>query len=78
MAVVLERAGPLRTVQAQVGLVDQGGRLQGLAGGLAGQLPRRQSAQFAVDQRQELAGRLRVTLFEVLEDVRHIAHAGQA
>ena len=40
--------------QPQVGLVDQGGGLQSLAGLLLGQPLGRQLAQLVVDQRQEL------------------------
>jgi hypothetical protein len=36
----------------QVRFMDQGGRLEGLAGGLVGQLLARQLAQLVVDQRQ--------------------------
>ena len=45
--------------QAQVGLVDQGGRLQRLAGPFVGQLLGRQLAQLLVDQREELFRRAR-------------------
>src|SRR5262249_22632470 len=46
--------------QAQVGLVDQGRRVQGLPRLFLGQLGRRQLAQLLVDQRQELRGGVRV------------------
>jgi hypothetical protein len=46
--------------QAQVGLVDRGGRLQRLPRGLVGQLPGGELAQLVVDERQELAGGARV------------------
>ena len=48
--------GRLAVHQPQVGLVDQGGGLQRLAGLLLGQLLGRQLAQLVVDQRQELLG----------------------
>jgi hypothetical protein len=39
----------------QIGLVDQGRRLEGLARRLVGELLARQTAQFVVDQRQEIS-----------------------
>ena len=48
--------------QPQVGLVDQGRRLQRLAGLLLGHPRGRQLAQLVVDQRQELLGGVRVAL----------------
>src|SRR5262249_45978766 len=58
----------------QVGLVHQGGRLQGLAGLLLGQLLRRQLAQLGVDQGQELFGGAGVALLDGTEEVRHRTH----
>jgi len=52
-------AVPARVVlpdESDVRLVDQGGRLEGLAGRLAREPPSRQQAQLAVDQWQELLG----------------------
>ena len=65
------RAG-LAADQPQVGLVDQGGGLERLAGLLLGQLLGRQLAQLVVDQRQELLGRLRVALLDGREDAGHV------
>src|SRR5262245_14457475 len=48
--------------KSEVGLMDQGSGLEGLAGLLLGQLLSSQFAQLIIDQRQELVGRLRVTL----------------
>ena len=45
--------------------MDEGGGVEGLAGPLASELPRREPAQLVVDQRQELIGRLRLAAFDV-------------
>ena len=60
--------------QPEVGLVDQGGGLERLAGLLLGQLLGRQLPQLVVDQRQELLGRLRVALLDGREDAGHVRH----
>jgi hypothetical protein len=46
--------------QPKVRLVDQGGRLKGVAGRLGGQAGGGEAAQFVVNQRQELRGGVRV------------------
>ena len=58
--------------QPQVGLLDQSGGLERLARGLMGQALRRQLAQLAVDDRQELLGGVRVALLKGTEDLRHL------
>jgi hypothetical protein len=55
-------AASARADQPQVGLVDQGGGAEGLARLLLGQPLGGELAQLVVDQRQQLAGRLRVAL----------------
>ena len=60
--------------QPQVGLVHQGGRLQGLAGLLLRQPLGGKPAQLIVNQRQELIGRFWVALFDGREYVGDIAH----
>ena len=75
MAATVPLLGLLDIDQPEVGLVDQGGRLQRLAGRLLGQLPRRQPPQFVVDQRQELLGRLRVALLDGGQDARDVVHS---
>jgi hypothetical protein len=60
--------------QADVGFVDQGRSLERLAGLFLRQLLRRQLAQFVVDQRQELLGRVRVTGFDARQDARNFVH----
>ena len=52
--------GPVPTDQPQVGLVDQGRGLEGLAGLLLGQPRRGELAQLVVDERQQLGGGVRV------------------
>ena len=41
-----------------------------------GHFLRSQATQFVVDQRQQLLGRLRITLLDCGEDSRDVAHAG--
>jgi hypothetical protein len=53
--------------QPTEGFVDEGGRLQRLAGPHLGQFLGRQLAQLLVDQRQELLGSVRVALETVAE-----------
>src|SRR5262245_18221748 len=60
--------------QAQVGLVTQGCRLEGLAGPLAGQLLGGEPPQLLVDQWQELAGGVRVALLVGRQDPRDLVH----
>src|SRR5262249_16125098 len=71
-AVPLRRVG--RADQAEVGLVDQGGGLEGLAGLLLRQLGPRQLPQFVVDEGQQLVGGLRVSLLDSTQDARHLTH----
>ena len=54
--------------EPEIGLVDQGRGLEGLAGLLLRQLPGRQLAQLVIDQRQELLGRLGVAVLDGRED----------
>src|SRR5262249_57815895 len=56
---------------------DQGGGLEGLPRLLLGQLLRRQLAQLVVDQRQELAGGVRVALLDGAQDAGHVGHSGE-
>ena len=60
--------------QPEVGLVDQGGGLEGLPRLLLGQLLRGQFAQLVVDQRQQLLGGLGVALLDRREDPCHFIH----
>ena len=66
--------GLLVVNQPQIRLVDQGRGLERLAGLLVRQFVRREFAQFLVDQRQELAGRVRVTPLDGVQDLRDVAH----
>jgi hypothetical protein len=61
--------------QAEVGLLDQGGGLERLAGLLLGQLRRCQLAQLVIDQRQELLGGLGIALLDGGQDTRDVGHA---
>src|SRR6266545_269591 len=70
--------GLLHVNQTQVGLVDEGSGLQGLAGRLLGEFRRRQSPQFLVDQGEELLGGVGVALFDGRQDVGKFAHGWQA
>jgi hypothetical protein len=60
--------------QPQVGLVNQGGRLEGLAGLLLGHLRGGQLAQLVVDQWQELRGGVRVALLHRGQDAGNLGH----
>ena len=63
---------PAEAAQAEVGLVHQGGRLQGMAGPFRAEMPRRQRAQLRVDQRQEPLQRAVIPLLpgpEILGDL---------
>ena len=54
--------------------MDQGRRLERLAGPLVGQLLGRQLAQLVVDQRQQLGGRVRVALLDGVQQSGHVGH----
>src|SRR5262249_36625534 len=60
--------------KTKVRLVNEGGWLQSLARLFAGDLLRRQLAQFVVDERQELLGRGWVALFDGRHDTPQVAH----
>jgi hypothetical protein len=60
--------------KAQVGLVDQGGRLERLPRRLMGQLVGGELAQLVVDQRQELLGGVRVAVRDGIEDLGRVTH----
>jgi len=71
---------PLRRLlgadEADICLVDQGRRLQRLAGLFLGQLVRRQLPQLLVHQRQKLLGRLRIALLNPPQDSGDVGHRG--
>ena len=56
--------------------MDEGGGLEGLAGPLRREFPRRQPAKLVIDEGQELLGRLGVTLLDGREDARDVVHRG--
>jgi hypothetical protein len=60
--------------QPEVRLVDQGGRLEGLAGLLLDQPGGGQFPQLVVDQGQQLARRLRVALLDRRENAGDVVH----
>ena len=60
--------------QPQVRLVDQGRRLERLAGLLLASLCGRQPAQLVVDQRQELRRGTGVALLDGVQDAGHLIH----
>src|SRR5262245_54630660 len=71
-------AGPRRPGLAgepQVGLVDQGGRLEGVARALAGQAVGGQPPQFVVDEREEVGGGLAVPGRGGIEQLGQVRHA---
>src|SRR5262245_52549424 len=63
-----------RADEPEVRLVDQGSRLQGVAGGLAGELGGGKAAQLSVDQREQLGGRTLIALADGVEDLCYFAH----
>ena len=60
--------------EAEVGLVDEGGGLEGLPRRLLGQAVGGELAQLVVDQRQQLLGSVRVALLDGRQDVGDITH----
>ena len=60
--------------QPEIGLVDQGRRLEGLAGRLLGQPLRRQLAQLVVDQGQQFLGGVGIALVEGGQEVADFVH----
>jgi hypothetical protein len=64
----------LYVYQPQVGLVNQGRRLQRLAGLLLSEFLRRELAQLLVDQGQELLGGVRIASFNVGQDAGNLIH----
>ncbi len=62
------------TDQAQVGLVNQGSRLNGLSWRLTLEFLGRQGAKFLVDDRQEFVGSLAIALFECQEEPGNVVH----
>src|SRR5262245_27003802 len=63
--------------EPQVGLVDQVGRLEGVARALAGQAVGGQPPQFVVDEREEVGGGLAVTGRGGLEQLSQLRHGSQ-
>jgi hypothetical protein len=61
------------TAQTQIGLVDQGGRLQGVARPLRTEMPRRDRAELRVNQRQEPLQRAVIPLLPGPENLRDLA-----
>jgi hypothetical protein len=74
MAAAVPVLGGIWPNQSQISIVDQGGRLQRLAGLLMTQPLDGQLSQLVIDQRQQLFSRLRITLFNRAQDSRDIAH----
>jgi hypothetical protein len=62
--------------QTQIGLMDQRGRLERLAGLFVRQLLGGQSAQFVVHDRQKPVGGGGIALFNGVQDVKNVVHIG--
>jgi hypothetical protein len=63
--------------QAQIGFMHQGGRLQGVVGPLAPQIPRGKAAEFIVDNGRELLERLLLALAPIRQQLGDVGrHAG--
>ena len=60
--------------EPQVGLVDERGRVEGLAGLFVGELLRRELSELVVDQRQQLAGRERLAAIDRLQNPGDLVH----
>src|SRR5262249_62101229 len=60
---------------AQVGLVDQGGALEGRPRPLLGHPRRGEPAQLVVDEREQVGGGLAVTGRRGVQESRHLGHA---
>jgi hypothetical protein len=60
--------------QPQPGFMNEGRRLQGVAGGFVGHPVGRQLTQFLIHQRQQLIRGLFVALLHTIEDVRDVVH----
>src|SRR5262249_2561360 len=67
-----------RADQPQVGLVDQGGRLQRLARLLLSQALGGEAAQLVVDQRQQLGGGVRIALLDGGQDAGDLGHVSDS
>ncbi len=65
----------VRTPQAEPGLVDQSGGLEGLAGTFLGELVRGQAAQFVIDQRQQFRAVMRFAALDCLQHAGHVNHS---
>ena len=72
-----QSCGWLAADQPEVGLVDQGGRLERLAGLLRGQPGGGELAQLVVDERQQLGRGLRVAGRGRVEQAGDVGHAGE-
>ena len=64
-----------RADQPEVRLVDEGGRLQGVAGGLGGHPRGGELPQLVVDEREQLGGGLAVTGRRGVQESRHVGHS---
>lgn len=69
------KGGGVAATQAHPGLVDEGGRLECMAGGLAGHLLSRQTAKFLVNDGEEFCGSSGIAAFHTFQDLRKLAQA---
>ncbi len=76
MAAIGETAGIGRADQPQIRLMDQGRGVERLPRFLAGELFGGGAAQFVIDQRHELLGRLRIAGLDGVEDASDVGHDG--
>jgi hypothetical protein len=65
---------PVLIDEPNVRFVNQRRRLQGMVGRFLGHLRRGEAAQFAVDQRQKLLGRLWLALLDRGKNSRDVVH----
>jgi len=64
----------LHVHQADVGLMDQGRRLQRLARLFLSELRGRQPPQLVIDQRQQLFGGVRIAVLDGAQNLGHVGH----
>jgi len=65
---------PLVADQPQVGFVDEGGGVEGVAGGFGSHAYGGEFPQFVIEEREQICGGLAVTLLNGFEQAGHVGH----
>ena len=63
----------ISSAQPHPGLVDEGGGLERMAGRFVGHFPRRQTAEFFVNDREKFGGGFCITVFHPFQNMRELA-----